>query len=169
MKFIFALLFTLFIYNVNAQLNTATVFDTIALQHFKRQKTILFKVGHQIKLRWGVHKVKGKIVSISNGYMSIDPNKKKLEIVDSIDVNQLKWIKKYNDREGLRPLGAFIQVIGTIGTSFFILGTIVAATASEDLVIAGAGGLIGSVGIHLSGYYMQGARRYLGGKWRWIE
>jgi hypothetical protein len=169
MKILFALISTLFVHIVSAQLNTDAVSDTISLQHSKRQKTILFKTGDQIKLKAVACKVKGEIVSISNGYMSINPNKKRLDRIDSIDINQLKWIKNYNEREGLRPLGAFIQVIGTIGTSFFILGITAAIDDEPGLALIGAGGLIGSVGIHLGGYYMQGARRYLGEKWRWID
>ena len=192
MKTLLVLLNTLFIFSLNAQFNTDSISDkvafwdnslemhkdqiknseTISLKHHKSQKTILFKVGDQIKVKEVLgNKVKGEIISISNGYISIVPNKNKSERVDSIDVNQLKWIKKYNDCKGARVLGVAMKVIGTIGTSFFVLGTTAAIDAGvPELAIVGAGGIIGTMGVYIGGGYIQGARRHIGqGKWRLIK
>ena len=163
------------IYNSNREQKNSNRDQTldslsIYLRHAKRQKTISLGLGDKIKISGPRVQAKGEIVSISKNIISIKPRKKKLDVIDSIDVSQLYWIKKYNSDKGLRALGGFVKAIGVIGVSFFTFTTVVVIGAAEEFLYITVPSTLLSSTIYLGGYYMKGGRKYIGDeKWQVVE
>ena len=137
-----------------------TISDTITLQHAKSLKTIVITTGDLIKVEGSLGKVKGEIVSISKKYISIKPKSKKDPILDSIDVNQLIWIRKYNQSRVLRATGVGVQFIGFVGIPVSIL-TFLYGSLDEQLYLVGAGAFLGSLATIKGGSNLQGTKRYI--------
>ena len=143
----------------------------IFLRHAKREKTIYLGLGDKIKISGPRVEGKGKIVSISKNIISIKPRKKKLDVIDSIDVSQLYWIKKYNKNKFLRATSAFLSLFGATGVGFFGVMTwgVIESGYPEFLYITVPSTLLSS-GIILGAYYMKGGRKYIGDeKWQVVE
>ena len=149
-----------------------TLSDTLTLQHAKKLKTIVIKTGDLIKIGSFRGTLKGEIISISENYISFKPKSKRKPIVDSIDVNKIRWLRKYNENKSLRATGVGVQIImGSIALSISLAITAVGFDYDPDVIaLLGTGLTLGSMGAIWFGYNLVGRRYSLRlNKWTVIQ